>query len=87
MIKLGFKLLFEIEISSKKVLLLLIKVVVNEDGEKYVYVVKDKKVVCKEVKIGEIINKFSEIKSGVFFKDKVIINFIKNLIDGVEVIV
>ncbi|MBU8752038.1 efflux RND transporter periplasmic adaptor subunit [Priestia megaterium] len=87
MIKPGFKLLLEIETSSKKASSLPIKAVVNEDGEKYVYVVKDKKAVRKEVKIGETTNKFSEIKSGVSSKDKVITNPIKNLTDGAEVTV
>ncbi|MEW4209200.1 efflux RND transporter periplasmic adaptor subunit [Priestia megaterium] len=87
MIKPGFKLLLEIETSSKKASSLPIKAVVNEDGEKYVYVVKDKKAVRKEVKIGETTNKFSEIKSGVSSKDKVITNPTKNLTDGAEVTV
>ena len=87
MIKPGFKLLLEIETSSKKASSLPIKAVVNEDGEKYVYVVKDKKVVRKEVKIGETTNKFIEIKSGVSSKDKVITNPTKNLTDGAEVTV
>ncbi|WP_407728293.1 efflux RND transporter periplasmic adaptor subunit [Priestia megaterium] len=87
MIKPGFKLLLEIETSSKKALSLPIKAVVNEDGEKYVYVVKDKKAVRKEVKIGETTNKFIEIKSGVSSKDKVITNPTKNLTDGAEVTV
>lgn len=87
MIKPGFKLLLEIEISSKKASSLPIKAVVNEDGEKYVYVVKDKKAVRKEVKIGETTNKFIEIKSGVSSKDKVITNPTKNLTDGAEVTV
>ncbi|UYT84329.1 efflux RND transporter periplasmic adaptor subunit [Priestia megaterium] len=85
MIKPGFKLLLEIETSSKKASSLPIKAVVNEDGEKYVYVVKDKKAVRKEVKIGETTNKFIEIKSGVSSKDKVITNPTKNLTDGAEV--
>ncbi|MCU7740463.1 efflux RND transporter periplasmic adaptor subunit [Priestia megaterium] len=87
MIKPGFKLLLEIETSSKKASSLPIKAVVNEDGEKYVYVVKDKKAVRKEVKIGETTNKFIEIKSGVSSKDKVITNPTKNLTDGAEVTV
>ncbi|MGB3569040.1 MAG: efflux RND transporter periplasmic adaptor subunit [Priestia megaterium] len=87
MIKPGFKLLLEIETSSKKASSLPIKAVVNEDGEKYVYVVKDKKAVRKEVKIGETTNKFIEIKSGVTSKDKVITNPTKNLTDGAEVTV
>ncbi|AVX06965.1 efflux RND transporter periplasmic adaptor subunit [Bacillus sp. Y-01] len=87
MIKPGFKLLLEIEASSKKDSSLPIKAVVNEDGEKYVYVVKDKKAVRKEVKIGETTNKFIEIKSGVSSKDKVITNPTKNLTDGAEVTV
>ena len=87
MIKPGFKLLLEIETSSKKASSLPIKAVVNEDGEKYVYVVKDKKAVRKEVKIGETTNKFIEIKSGVSSKDKVITNPSKNLTDGAEVTV
>ncbi|MCG0045255.1 efflux RND transporter periplasmic adaptor subunit [Priestia aryabhattai] len=87
MIKPGFKLLLEIEASSKKASSLPIKAVVNEDGEKYVYVVKDKKAVRKEVKIGETTNKFIEIKSGVSSKDKVITNPTKNLTDGAEVTV
>lgn len=87
MIKPGFKLLLEIETSSKKASSLPIKAVVNEDGEKYVYVVKDKKAVRKEVKIGETTNKFIEIKSGVSSKDKVITNPKKNLTDGAEVTV
>jgi HlyD family secretion protein len=87
MIKPGFKLLLEIETSSKKASSLPIKAVVNEDGEKYVYVVKDKKAVRKEVKIGETTNKFIEIKSGVSSKDKVITNPAKNLTDGAEVTV
>lgn len=87
MIKPGFKLLLEIETSSKKASSLPIKAVVNEDGEKYVYVVKDKKAVRKEVKIGETTNKFIEIKSGVFSKDKVITNPSKDLTDGAEVTV
>ncbi|MED3973523.1 efflux RND transporter periplasmic adaptor subunit [Priestia megaterium] len=87
MIKPGFKLLLEIETSSKKASSLRIKAVVNEDGEKYVYVVKDKKAVRKEVKIGETTNKFIEIKSGVSSKDKVITNPTKNLTDGAEVTV
>ncbi|MBX9968948.1 efflux RND transporter periplasmic adaptor subunit [Priestia aryabhattai] len=87
MIKPGFKLLLEIETSSKKASSLPIKAVVNEDGEKYVYVVKDKKAVRKEVKIGETTNKFIEIKSGVSSKDKVITNPSKDLTDGAEVTV
>ncbi|BFI98290.1 efflux RND transporter periplasmic adaptor subunit [Priestia sp. Y58] len=87
MIKPGFKLLLEIETSSKKASSLPIKAVVNEDGEKYVYVVKDKKAVRKEVKIGETTNKFIEIKSGVTSKDKVITNPSKDLTDGAEVTV
>ncbi|NEW00831.1 efflux RND transporter periplasmic adaptor subunit [Bacillus megaterium] len=87
MIKPGFKLLLEIETSSKKASSLPIKAVVNEDGEKYVYVVKDKKAVRKEVKIGETTNKFIEIKSGITSKDKVITNPTKNLTDGAEVTV
>ncbi|PFI64110.1 efflux transporter periplasmic adaptor subunit [Priestia megaterium] len=87
MIKPGFKLLLEIETSSKKASSLPIKAVVNEDGEKYVYVVKDKKAVRKEVKIGETTNKFIEIKSGLSSKDKVITNPTKNLTDGAEVTV
>ncbi|MDI3092691.1 efflux RND transporter periplasmic adaptor subunit [Priestia megaterium] len=87
MIKPGFKLLLEIETSSKKASSLPIKAVVNEDGEKYVYVVKDKKAVRKKVKIGETTNKFIEIKSGVSSKDKVITNPTKNLTDGAEVTV
>lgn len=87
MIKPGFKLLLEIETSSKKASSLPIKAVVNEDGEKYVYVVKDKKAVRKEVKTGETTNKFIEIKSGVSSKDKVITNPTKNLTDGAEVTV
>ncbi|MET3685486.1 HlyD family secretion protein [Priestia megaterium] len=87
MIKPGFKLLLEIETNSKKASSLPIKAVVNEDGEKYVYVVKDKKAVRKEVKIGETTNKFIEIKSGVTSKDKVITNPTKNLTDGAEVTV
>ncbi|MDR7244306.1 efflux RND transporter periplasmic adaptor subunit [Priestia megaterium] len=87
MIKPGFKLLLEIETSSKKASSLPIKAVVNEDGEKYVYVVKGKKAVRKEVKIGETTNKFIEIKSGVSSKDKVITNPTKNLTDGAEVTV
>ncbi|MGE7304971.1 efflux RND transporter periplasmic adaptor subunit [Priestia megaterium] len=87
MIKPGFKLLLEIETSSKKASSLPIKAVVNEDGEKYVYVVKDKKAVRKEVKIGETTNKFIEIKSGVSSKDKVITNPTKNLTDSAEVTV
>ncbi|RDZ11441.1 efflux RND transporter periplasmic adaptor subunit [Priestia megaterium] len=87
MIKPGFKLLLEIETSSKKASSLPIKAVVNEDGEKYVYVVKDKKAVRKEVKIGETTNKFIEIKSGISSKDKVITNPTKNLTDGAEVTV
>ncbi|MGX1374235.1 HlyD family secretion protein [Priestia megaterium] len=87
MIKPGFKLLLEIETSSKKASSLPIKAVVNEDGEKYVYVVKDKKAVRKEVKIGETTNKFIEIKSGVTSKDKVITNPTKNLTGGAEVTV
>ncbi|MEB2289659.1 efflux RND transporter periplasmic adaptor subunit [Priestia megaterium] len=87
MIKPGFKLLLEIETSSKKASSLPIKAVVNEDGGKYVYVVKDKKAVRKEVKIGETTNKFIEIKSGVSSKDKVITNPTKNLTDGAEVTV
>ncbi|MED3864208.1 efflux RND transporter periplasmic adaptor subunit [Priestia megaterium] len=87
MIKPGFKLLLEIETSSKKASSLPIKAVVNEDGEKYVYVVKDKKAVRKKVKIGETTNKFIEIKSGVTSKDKVITNPTKNLTDGTEVTV
>jgi len=87
MIKPGFKLLLEIETSSKKAPSLPIKAVVNKDGEKYVYVVKDKKAVRKEVKVGETTNKFIEIKSGVSSKDKVITNPSKDLTDGAEVIV
>lgn len=87
MIKPGFKLLLEIETSSKKASSLPIKAVVNEEGEKYVYVVKDKKAVRKEVKIGETTNKFIEIKSGVSSKDKVITNPSKDLTDGAEVTV
>ncbi|WP_230931821.1 efflux RND transporter periplasmic adaptor subunit [Priestia sp. TSO9] len=87
MIKPGFKLLLEIETSSKNASSLPIKAVVNEDGEKYVYVVKDKKAVRKKVKIGETTNKFIEIKSGVSSKDKVITNPTKNLTDGAEVTV
>ncbi|MEH7507939.1 efflux RND transporter periplasmic adaptor subunit [Priestia megaterium] len=87
MIKPGFKLLLEIETSSKKASSLPIKAVVNEDGGKYVYVVKDKKAVRKEVKIGETTNKFIEIKSGVSSKDKVITNPTKNLTDSAEVTV
>ncbi|AWD65754.1 MULTISPECIES: efflux RND transporter periplasmic adaptor subunit [Priestia] len=87
MIKPGFKLLLEIETSSKKASSLPIKAVVNEDGEKYVYVVKDKKAVRKEVKIGETTNKFIEIKSGVSSKDKVITNPSKDLTEGAEVTV
>ena len=87
MIKPGFKLLLEIETSSKKASSLPIKAVVNEDGEKFVYVVKDKKAVRKEVKIGETTNKFIEIKSGVSSKDKVITNPSKDLTDGAEVTV
>ncbi|MED4391449.1 efflux RND transporter periplasmic adaptor subunit [Priestia aryabhattai] len=87
MIKPGFKLLLEIETSSKKASSLPIKAVLNEDGEKYVYVVKDKKAVRKEVKIGETTNKFIEIKSGVSSKDKVITNPSKDLTDGAEVTV
>ncbi|MDO6850658.1 efflux RND transporter periplasmic adaptor subunit [Priestia megaterium] len=87
MIKPGFKLLLEIETSSKKASSLPIKAVVNEDGEKYVYVMKDKKAVRKEVKIGETTNKFIEIKSGVSSKDKVITNPSKDLTDGAEVTV
>ena len=64
-----------------------IKAVVNEDGEKFVYVVKDKKAVRKEVKVGETTNKFIEIKSGVSSKDKVIANPSKDLTDGAEVTV
>ncbi|MCQ9281665.1 efflux RND transporter periplasmic adaptor subunit [Priestia aryabhattai] len=85
MIKPGFKLLLEIETSSKKASSLPIKAVVNEDGEKFVYVVKDKKAVRKEVKVGETTNKFIEIKSGVSSKDKVITNPSKDLTDGAEV--
>lgn len=87
MIKPGFKLLLEIETSSKKASSLPIKAVVNEDGEKFVYVVKDKKAVRKEVKVGETTNKFIEIKSGVSSKDKVIANPSKDLTDGAEVTV
>ncbi|WKU23050.1 efflux RND transporter periplasmic adaptor subunit [Priestia megaterium] len=87
MIKPGFKLLLEIETSSKKASSLPIKAVVNEDGEKYVYVVKNKKAVRKEVKIGETTNKFIEIKSGVSSKDKVITNPSKDLTEGAEVTV
>lgn len=87
MIKPGFKLLLEIETSSKKASSLPIKAVVNEDGEKFVYVVKDKKAVRKEVKVGETTNKFIEIKSGVSSKDKVITNPSKDLTDGAEVTV
>ncbi|MGN2271732.1 efflux RND transporter periplasmic adaptor subunit [Priestia megaterium] len=87
MIKPGFKLLLEIETSSKKASSLPIKAVINEDGEKYVYVVKDKKAVRKEVKIGETTNKFIEIKSGVSSKDKVITNPSKDLTDGAKVTV
>ncbi|MFS0904563.1 efflux RND transporter periplasmic adaptor subunit [Priestia aryabhattai] len=87
MIKPGFKLLLEIETSSKKASSLPIKAVVNEDGEKYVYVVKNKKAVRKEVKVGETTNKFIEIKSGVSSKDKVITNPTKSLTDGAEVTV
>ncbi|AKP75792.1 Putative efflux system component YknX [Priestia megaterium Q3] len=87
MIKPGFKLLLEIETSSKKASSLPIKAVVNEDGEKFVYVVKDKKAVRQEVKVGETTNKFIEIKSGVSSKDKVIANPSKDLTDGAEVTV
>ncbi|MGG0415149.1 efflux RND transporter periplasmic adaptor subunit [Priestia aryabhattai] len=87
MIKPGFKLLLEIETSSKKASSLPIKAVVNEDGEKYVYVVKNKKAVRKEVKLGETTNKFIEIKSGVSSKDKVITNPSKDLTEGAEVTV
>ncbi|MEW4230530.1 efflux RND transporter periplasmic adaptor subunit [Priestia megaterium] len=87
MIKPGFKLLLEIETSSKKASSLPIKAVVNEDGEKFVYVVKDKKAVRQEIKIGETTNKFIEIKSGVSSKDKVIANPSKDLTDGAEVTV
>ncbi|MCF8890938.1 efflux RND transporter periplasmic adaptor subunit [Priestia megaterium] len=85
MIKPGFKLLLEIETSSKEANALPTKTIINKDDKKYVYVVKDGKAVRRKVKVGETTNKFIEIKSGVSSKDKVITNPSENLTNGAEV--
>jgi len=85
MIKPGFKLLLEIETSSKRANSLPTKSIINKKNRKYVYVVKDKKVLLREVKVGEVTSKYIEIKKGVSSKEKVVSNPTENLVDGAEV--
>ncbi|UKJ83480.1 efflux RND transporter periplasmic adaptor subunit (plasmid) [Priestia megaterium] len=84
-IKPGFKLLLEIETTSKKARSLPIKSIVNEGKHKYVYVVENGLVSRKKVKVGETTSKFIEITSGVSEKEKVVSNPSAKLSDGLEV--
>ncbi|MFJ7938117.1 efflux RND transporter periplasmic adaptor subunit [Peribacillus sp. NPDC096622] len=84
-IKPGFKLLLEIETTSKKAKSLPVKSIVNEGRNKYVYVVENREVSRIKVKVGETTSKFIEIVSGVSEKEKVVSNPSKKLNDGLKV--
>ncbi|MFJ7930101.1 efflux RND transporter periplasmic adaptor subunit [Peribacillus sp. NPDC096448] len=84
-IKPGFKLLLEIETTSKKAKSLPVKSIVNEGRNKYVYVVENREVSRIKVKVGETTSKFIEILSGVSEKEKVVSNPSKKLNDGLKV--
>jgi len=84
-IKPGFKLILEIETSSKKANSLPTKSIVNDDKSTYVYIVKDGKVVRNKVKTGKSTNKITEIINGLSGKEKVISNPSNQLTDGMEV--
>jgi len=84
-IKPGFKLILEIETSSKKANSLPTKSIVNKDKSTYVYIVKDGKAVRKKVKTGKTTNEITEIKNGLSGKEKVISNPSNQLTDGMEV--
>ncbi|MFE3976653.1 MULTISPECIES: efflux RND transporter periplasmic adaptor subunit [unclassified Peribacillus] len=84
-IKPGFKLLLDIETTSKKAKSLPVKSIVTEGKNKYVYVVENGEVSLIKVKVGETTGKFIEIVSGVSEQDKVVSNPSKKLSDGLEV--
>lgn len=83
----GFKLIMEIEIERKKVQVVPLEAILQEDGEYFVWVVEGNKAVKKEVKVGMADDQDMEIKSGLSNEDQVIINPTDQLKQGVEVTV
>lgn len=84
-IKPGFKLILEIETTSKKAQALPTKSIMTEGKNKYIYAVKDNKLIRKKIKTGETTNKFVEILNGVSSKEKVVANPSDKLKEGMEV--
>lgn len=84
-LKPGFKLILEIETTSKETRALPIKAIMTEENNKYVYIVKDHKLIHRKVRVGETTSKFIEILEGVSPKEKVVTNPSGKLKEGMEV--
>ncbi|WP_243292300.1 efflux RND transporter periplasmic adaptor subunit [Bacillus sp. FJAT-47783] len=83
----GFKLIMEIETERKKVNVLPLEAIKQEDDSNYVFVVEGGKAVKKEVKVGTADEKVMEIKSGVEKDDQIILKPVDSLKPGMEVTV
>lgn len=83
----GFKLIMEIETERKKVNVLPLEAIKQEDDTHYVFSVEDGKAVKKEVKVGTSDQNVMEIKSGVEKDDQIILKPVDSLKPGMEVTV
>ncbi|NRG46618.1 efflux RND transporter periplasmic adaptor subunit [Bacillus sp. CRN 9] len=81
----GFQLIIEIETNRKTALTIPAEAVLTEDGNTYVYLLKDGKSVKQEVTIGIATGNKMEVLDGLSEEDKVISNPSEQLSDGLEV--
>jgi HlyD family secretion protein len=84
-LKPGFKLIMEIETERKKVNVIPLTAVKQEDNDQYVFVVKNGKAVKKVIKTGIASDKYMEITSGLTKEDIVVVNPSDELKNGMEV--
>lgn len=84
-VKPGFKLIMEIETERKKANVIPITAVKQDDNQQYVYVVKNGKIVRKDIETGSSNDKYIEVKSGLTKSDEIVSEPSDDLKSGMEV--